>query len=411
MRFQDIFKLAFESVRSNLLRSSLTLSIIAIGIMALIGILTAIDGIKSSISSNFASLGANSFEIIQKGTGIRIGGGKRQKPSAPISYEEALAFKERYHFPATVSLSTEASFAAKLAYNEEATNPNIMVTGIDENYLEVSKLDIAQGRAFSENEVRNGTTVIIIGEQIASKLFNNKPEKAIDREISVSSRRFRIIGVLASKGSSGIFNSDNAAYIPLQAARNYFPSPTRNYNIRVALKDAYHVDAAVSEATAIMRAVRRLPLSAPDDFEFETSDKLSGILIDQLKNIVLAAYVIGGITLVGAGIGLMNIMLVAVAERTREIGVSKAIGAKNRTILIQFLSEAILICQLGGVVGIILGIAMGNAVSALVKGPFLVPWAWIAAGVFFCLVVGVVAGIYPAIKASRLDPIESLRYE
>ncbi|MCB0514988.1 MAG: ABC transporter permease [Chitinophagales bacterium] len=411
MNFSFIFQLALKSIRGNLLRAVLTLSIIAIGIMALIGILTAIDGIKTSISTNFASLGANNFQIIQKGSGIQIGhGGRRAKPSPPLTFDQVESFKEQYHFPASASISTQVAFTAVVKSAIAETNPNIMVFGIDENYGKVAGLEIGHGRNFTAFDAENGQDIALIGETIAQKLFL-KPQLALDSLVLINSKRYKVVGVLKSKGSSGIFNSDNTVYIPLNSARQHFSTAQSTFNLTVAVDNSYDMETAMSEAEATMRKVRHLALNEANDFEFSSSDKLSSILIEQLGSVVLAAYFIGIITLLGAGIGLMNIMLVSVAERTREVGISKALGAKNKDILLQFLGEAIVICQIGGILGIILGIIVGNLVSTLVNGPFIIPWAWILGGIVFCIIIGVAAGIYPALKAARLDPIESLRYE
>ncbi len=411
MNLTDTIRLALSSIKGNLLRSILTLLIIAFGIMALVGILTAVDGIKAGIVNTFTGLGANTFNIKKKGTGL-MGGHRRPRSNDadPIWLDDALEFKERYDYPAKVGISAMAAGLATVKHKEEKTDPNNFVNAIDADFLTLGTREVGKGRNFTETEVQSGSNVTIIGEGIAKKLFK-KTSNALEKSISINNKKYRVVGVLASKGSSSSFSSDNICYIPITNARNKFPNSKRSYTINIAVEPGYDMDIATSEATGIMRSIRKVPLGEDDDFDTTKSDKLAGIFNEQISYLAIAAYIIAAITLLGAAIGLMNIMLVAVTERTREVGISKALGAKNKTILLQFLGEAIVICQIGGIVGIILGIIIGNLVSIMVKGPFIIPWMWIIVGLAFCFLVGILAGMYPAIKAARLDPIESLRYE
>ena len=411
MSWLDNVMLALNAIRSNLLRTILTFLIIAFGIMALVGILTAVDGIKASLSSNFATMGANNFEIRKGGTGIQVGRrGKKPRTFTAITIDDALDFKERFDFPASTSISFICTSIATLKYKNEKSNPNIMVVGSDENYLTAGGFDIGSGRNFSEPEIQSGQYTAILGDGIATKLFKS-PEKAIGNTISIDNKKYRVVGVLEKKGASSIFSSDNLVIIPLLNARMIYGKSTTSYVTTVTVKDSYDLEPAIAEAAGLMRNVRKLRHQEEDDFEISTSDKLSNILIDQSQYITTAATLIGFITLLGGAIGLMNIMLVSVTERTREIGITKALGATKRTILVQFLVEAMVICQIGGLLGIVLGILAGNGVSIAINGPFIIPWMWIITGIVICIIVGLVSGIYPALKAAEVDPIESLRYE
>lgn len=402
---------ALKSVRSQLLRTILTVLIIAIGITALVGILTSIDAISGSISSNFSNMGSNTFSVKNYASGIRTKKGGRDRNYFPrIGYQQALDFKERYNYPASVSISTRASALATLKYQSEKTNPNIFVFGIDENYLLTSGYNVEKGRNFSETDIRYGSHGVIIGKAIERSLFPDG-ENPIDKLISVGSAKYRVIGVLESKGSSMGFSADKNAFIPLTNARQNFSTANPTFLINVMVDDPTQLDAAIGEATGTFRVIRGDKVGKDDSFAMTRSDNISQMLIENLSDVRMVATIIGLITLLGAAIGLMNIMLVSVTERTREIGIRKAIGASASVIRNQFLIEAIVICQLGGALGIVLGIIIGNIVGSFVGGGFIIPWDWMILGVTLCVVVGLISGIYPAYKAAKLDPVESLRYE
>ncbi|HRI59901.1 MAG TPA: ABC transporter permease [Saprospiraceae bacterium] len=412
MLFSEILSMAFQSIRTNLLRAILTLLIIAFGIMALVGILTAIDAITFSLNDNFSGLGANSFTIQRKWADVKSSQhGRRQKAGDPINYKDAMEFKERFNFPAKVSVSFWATSLASVKYQDEKTNPNVGFVGVDENYFAVKGMDIEFGRGFSKMEVEDGQAKIVIGQEIAKKLFDDKPEKAIDQIVIVGNNRFKVVGVLKTKGSSMGNRQDRAVYAPVVSVKALYGTNETDYDLIVAVNNATDMDAAQSEATGLFRQIRALRPGQDEDFEIFASDSLVSILKENTTNLRLATVAIGLMTLLGAAIGLMNIMLVSVTERTREIGIYKALGATRRSILMQFLTEAIVICQIGGLVGIFLGILVGNIVTPLLGGSFLIPWAWMFLGFALCMIVGVVSGFYPAMKAARLDPIESLRYE
>ncbi len=406
--FKENLKIAISSIRSNLLRTVLTVFIIAFGIMALVGILTAIDSIQSSISNEFRNMGANTFSIVNRNSRVSMGGSVKRFES--ITYREAQKFKEEFNFPALVSISTWASDMATVKYKSEKTNPNISVVGADENYLFTAGYEIERGRNFNLNEIQSNAHTVVIGKNLATELFALN-DSAIGSVIRIGSDKYKVIGVLKAKGSSFGASGDKMCILPITSVRQYFSRPNMNFKIDVLPHDSKLLDAAINEAQGIFRVIRNLRSFEEDNFSIETSDNLANLLIENIKYVTIAATIIGIITLFGAAIGLMNIMLVSVTERTREIGIRKAIGAKASIIRRQFLYESVLIGQLGGFFGIILGILMGNVVSLITGGVFVIPWIWIFSGVVLCFIVGLISGLFPAIKASKLDPIVSLRYE
>jgi putative ABC transport system permease protein len=408
--FRENLRISFRAIRSNRVRAILTMCIIAIGIMALVGILTAIDAIKSSLTNQFTMMGANSFTITSRGMNIQIGNSStRTRNYSRISYREANDFKEEFKEPAWVSISFRASGYATVKYGSEKTNPNVGLTGIDENFLAVSGYEIESGRNFSTDEIQLTRHTVIIGTDIVKKLFTGGTDP-IGKEITVAGLKLIVSGVLRSKGSS-ITSSDNVCLIPITTARQYFSQPNMTFNISVMPYKPLNLDVLTGEAEGVFRIIRNLNPKDASDFNISKSDNIVALLLKNIRFVTLAATIIGIVTLFGAAVGLMNIMLVSVTERTREIGTRKAIGAKTQTIKYQFLFESIMIGQMGGLMGIILGILIGNTVSSLLKSSFIIPWIWVITGIFICFIVGVVSGYAPAVKAANIDPIEALRYE
>lgn len=412
MQFSTNIEEAVKAIKDNRLRSGLTMSIITLGIMSLVGILTAIDGIQSSVMEGLTDLGAKSFDIVDSPTKRRS---KRKGVSAqavsPIDYKQARFFKENYRFPARVCVYAGLTYNAEVKYKNEKTNPNIPITGSDENYLTAKGLDLSKGRNFSAAAVRSGGFEAIIGQEIASKLF--KKENPVDKTIQLPGGRYKVIGVLKSRGGlAGNASTDRFVLIPLLNAQSQATQNALSYSMICLINDPAKLNEAMEEAIGTMRRARLDRIGQPNSFLVVRSESLAQSLEETSSSIRLGGFLISFITLLGASIGLMNIMLVSVTERTREIGIRKAVGAKPVDIRTQFLIEAVVICQIGGIVGVLAGLVMGNLVSKYIgSGNFVIPWAWIGAGLFTCFVVGVLSGFYPAHKASKLDPIESLRYE
>lgn len=411
MSYRENVKLSLQSISSNKLRTFLTALIIAIGITALVGILTSIDAIKSSVTDSFSAMGSNSFNIRNRGMNIQIGGsGTRPKSYTRITYHQAKEFKDKYEFPSLVSLSAFATTGAVAKYKSEQSNPNINVLGSDENYLETAGYKLSSGRNFSTREVEFGSSVVIIGGEVVKRLFK-EGDDPVGEFITIGNNRYQVIGVLEDKGSSAGFGGDRTCIIPLIKARSIMAFGQPSYTITVMNRDPERVESAIGEATALFRNIRGVRTTQESNFEITKSDAVAQVLLESLTYVTLGTVVIAIITLMGASIGLMNIMLVSVTERTREIGIRKAIGATPTVIRRQFLTEAVVICLIGGLAGVMMGILMGNGLAIVLGASFLIPWNWIILGLLVCVLVGMLSGYYPASKASKLDPVEALRYE
>ena len=421
MNIADSFSLAFRTVKSNRLRTGITVTIIALGIMALIGIVTSTTAMKDKMRDSFSSMGTNGFTITYKDqqrfgnqARRRNAGSRLNKTSSlnkPITLWEAQAFKQSYKFPATVSISLDASSNIEVHYRDVKTNPNVSLSGGDENYIAVNGFTIAKGRNLSLSDVETGRSVCVLGNDVAVKLFGDDVSRAIDKTILLGTLPYRVIGVLDAKGSGTGGTQDNFILTSYNNVRSLGLSRATSFALGIAADNVQQVDEAVNEATGAFRAVRKLQPMEDDDFVINKSDASIKTFLNLLNDIQYGAVAIGIITLFGAAIGLMNIMLVAVSERTKEIGLVKAIGGKRKNVRQQFLFESTIISILGAIIGILLGIIVGNLFALLMKSGFVIPWLWVAIGILACAGAGLLAGLYPAIKASKLNPIDALRYE
>ena len=398
--------IAFNSIKTQILRTILTVVIIGIGIWSLVGILSSVKAMENSISGSFASMGSNTFNIQRYDFNIQRGGRERKKVNPIISYQNIREFLAIYEYPTTqTSLSFVGTSAAEVKFESEKTDPEVQIFGINEFYLENTGTEIENGRNFTIFDIQNNNKVCIIGSDFLKSLFLN--DNPIGKTISIRGVKFKVVGVLESKGSTFGNNQDLRILIPIQVARGIFTEPNINYTISIMVKDKELLNAAQDEAIVTFRNIRRLSPIEKDNFGIERSDDLINRITSITGYLEVAAWIISIITILGSSIALMNIMLVSVSERTREIGVRKALGAKNATISTQFFIETIVIGQIGSVLGIILGILTGFAFSSFFESEFSLPWIPMIWATIITFVVAIIAGFYPAMKASKLDPIES----
>lgn len=407
--FENII-VALRSIRGQLLRTILTVLIIAFGIMSLVGMLTSVDALEQNVSENFSSLGANTFTITNQGGKVKMGKRRAREYKKDISWEEARLFRERYNFPGSVSVSAFVSSVAVLQYQSTKTQPNIAVNAGDENYLAAAGLKLDKGRNFSQTELKTAANVILLGGESAENLYGSA-QNALDKFVLLGTRQYLVVGVLAKGGSGFGGGRDRSVVIPIDNFRAFYSAAGTSYLINVTVPSVNMMDMAVAEATGLFRSIRKVKAGVPDNFDIQRSDGLINDIKDMTGKIAAGAGVIGFVTILGALSGLINILLVSVTERTREIGVRMALGATKINIAIQFLTESVVICQLGGFMGILLGIMIGNVVALIIGGSFIVPWLWMLMAALLCFVVGVLAGLYPALRAARLDPVEALRHE
>ena len=426
MKILDTIELAFRTVRSNKLRTGITVAIIAFGIMALVGINTAIEAMKQKFTESFSAMGANGFTLHFKQYRMRFGddenrvekekkGLKKEKKSnigKPITRDQAEEFKRRFNLPSKVSINLGGVRDAVVSTGDKKTNPTVRVIGGDEYYSELNGYSMASGRDLNSLDVQSGRNVCVLGDEIAKKFFGNNPERPLEKIIKINSIPYRVIGTMESKGSTLGFSWDNVIITSYNNVRRFLNSnPNASFSIQVKVPELKLLDVAIGESEGIFRPIRGLALTEESNFIIDKSDAFVELLLTNLAFITVSAIVIGAITMIGAAVGLMNIMLVSVTERTKEIGLVKAIGGRKKSIRRQFLYESIIISLLGAAFGIILGIIVGNSFSLFLNTGFVIPWLWMVLGIIVCSITGLLAGLYPSLKASRLNPIEALRYE
>ena len=410
--FAENIKQGLGSVKAHATRAIITSSIIAIGIAALVGILTSISAMQIAVTKTFSKMGSQSFTIKNAGGVKRYG---EVDDNTRLTFDEAWEFQKRMEGKnSTVALSINADFAAKASFQSAETNPNVRVIGIDEDYLKTANYELGTGRTFTDNEVTRAVPVVVVGQEIVDKLFpgSDKMGRAINQVIAVNGKPYRVVGSLQTKGSSmGMSGGDRVIFVPITRAKRDMKNMQDNCMINVAVDKVLDLDESMSEAYTLMRRIKRLKPGEDENFVIQQSTAMAKEALENIKMVSGVGTVIAIITLLGAAVSLMNIMLVSVTERTREIGLRKALGATAKQIKNQFLIEAVVICQIGGAGGILLGLIIGNLVGVALGAGFVAPWEWMLLAVVVCIVVGLGAGLYPASRASRLDPIEALRFD
>ncbi len=408
MNIKETFFQAYDSLRANKLRSSLTLLALVVGVFSVIVSTTAVAVLDNFFQNTMSIMGGDVINI-SRTPSVQIGDGDRRslRNRQRITFDTAEELQERLKLARGISPDETFDFT-KVLYGDEETEPTVRVVGSNEYYLDNNAYELRDGRNLNPEDIEYSRPFAILGHDVQEDLFQT--EYPLGKDIRISGQQYRVIGLLDEKGSIFGQSLDNIVIIPYTTALNIYGG-NRNIDIQAKAPAMEFLDAAMDEITGVMRVIRKVAPGMENDFEIETNDSLAGTF-DQFTFILYAVgFIIGGITLFGAGIGVMNIMLVSVTERTREIGIRKAVGATRKAIVSQFLMEAIFICQLGGLIGIALGILAGNGMAIWIETEPVIPiWA-VTMGFFGMLVIGIVFGVYPAFKAAQLDPIESLRYE
>jgi len=406
--FLEIIRLAFSSLAANKLRSILTMVGIAVGIFTVIGVMTAVSGVQSKIESGLNVLGANSFQL-QKYPAINFSDPRaRFANRRDIDYRQATRFKELMGDTARVSLIIGHG-GRRVFHGDKNTNPNVRLIGIDENYLTSFNYEVAAGRTISRDDVDFVRSVCLIGEDVRKRLFPD--EEAIGKSVRVDGETYTIVGLLEPKGSSFGQSQDNLVVVPVSRWFNAYGRARRSMSINVQAPAQELLPEVQENAIGAFRLARGLAPEDANDFEVFSNESLIATFNETAEKVAVGAFIISAIALLAAGVGVMNIMLVSVTERTREIGIRKSLGARKNNILVQFLLEAVALSLIGGLAGVLLGIGLGNLAGMLLNAALVFPVGWATAGVVICSGIGITFGLYPAWKAASLDPIEALRYE
>lgn len=410
MKLFEVFKIAFSALRANKLRSILTILGIVVGIFSIISISTIISMLQGSIEEGTSQLGQNTFQIQKWPVMMEGGPGARDKyrNRKDITLEEYYRLKENLTLASYVG-AEQWNFGKVIKYSNIETNPNVQVCGITPDAQPNNKWVPQDGRGINNGDVEHYSRVCVLGRDVAKKLF--KFIDPVGQKVRVDGQLLEVIGIYESQGEMFGQSRDNFVVMPISTYQGFYGKTNNSINITVMSSGKNTYDATIEAAIGYMRTIRKVPVGMDNDFEIFSNETILSTINGIKQGAEIGAMVIAAIALLAAGIGIMNIMLVSVTERTREIGVRKAIGAQKLNILIQFLTEAIVLCLFGGVLGIILGVGIGNVAGALLSATPKIPMGSVLTGIIVCVVVGVTFGTYPAYKAANLDPIEALRYE
>lgn len=405
MDYKQVFSVALEAIRANKFRSILTTLGIVIGVLAVIAMQTLIQGLNNNVKKELAVIGTNTF-YVQKYPAVTLSGSKYRNRKN-VTLEESKAIERRATLVNLVA-PEEYKFGITVRHGKEKTNPTVILIGGTQDWHTTNGFFLEEGRFLSEFDIEHNRQVCVLGIEIVEKLFPF--EHAVDQQVLIDGRRFTVVGTYEEKGNFFGQSQDNYAIIPVSTFEKIF-GQRRSIAIAVKALNPEILQEAMDEVTGILRVERGIPPGEPNDFEVITKDSLLETW-KNLTNIVFTAAIgICAISLLVGGIGVMNIMLVSVTERTREIGIRKAVGAKRKDILWQFLVEAVIICEIGGLIGVILGLVLGKLIDMFTPLPGAIPIWSICLGLGFVSLVGIFFGIYPAAKAARLHPISALRYE
>jgi putative ABC transport system permease protein len=410
VNISEILSVAIQSIKNNKLRTTLTVLGVVVGIFSIIVIMTIITMLQSSIDSGLSQLNKNTFQI-QKFDRIHGGGpnaDKAERNRKDLTLEEAIRLKSMLKQAEYVG-AEQWQFGKIVKYGNKETNPNISVAGITTDAMRTNNWNVAYGRDLRQDDIQYSTDVCIIGQDVVEKLFDNL--NPVGQEIRVDGHPFRVIGVMEKQPQLFGSSRDNYIVTPITTFQNIYGKRNSSINITVMSYTKKDYNDVIEAAIGYMRTIRKVPPGKDNDFYVFSNESLISQFNDITSGIRIGAMIVSLIALLAAGVGIMNIMLVSVTERTREIGIRKAVGAKKKNVLIQFLAEAIILCLSGGLIGIFLGIVLGNIIGGLINAKAAIPYDWIFIGISLCVFVGTIFGTYPAYKAANLDPIEALRYE
>lgn len=409
MQFTEIIKIALASIRANKLRSVLTLLGIFVGVFSIIGVMTAVQVLQNSIESGLSNLGSHTFQIQKRPVMASRSEWLKAMKRRPLKYDQGLDLQERMTLAKYVAI--EAWEGGKtIQYASLKTNPNVSIAGEEPDGLPTNNWTVKEGRGLTGSDLELSSKVAILGDEVIAKLFPQGHTQAVGQEIRIGDQRYTIIGTFEPKGASLGGDSDNRVVIPLTTFLQEY-GKERDVHIMIKAKSPEVYEDCLEEARFNLRTIRKVPPAQEDDFSVFSNDSLISTFNEFTFYVKMGIGFISFISLIAAGVGIMNIMLVSVTERTKEIGIRKAIGAQKRNILNQFITEAVVLCQFGGIAGIAVGVVGGNLAALAFDLPAVVPWDWVFLGFLLCAFIGVVFGVYPAWKAANLDPIEALRYE
>jgi putative ABC transport system permease protein len=413
MRFSEIITMALSSLGVNKLRSGLTMFGITIGVFSVISVMTAIGALQYSIENGISFLGSNIFQFAKYPANVAAGGNvkKKYQNRRDISYLQALRYQRLMEGGAREICLKCFGYEVKgqAVYNGVKTTPSLLVVGTNRSFLIANAYTLGYGRNLNDEDVDLARNVIVVGKMVEKRLFPH--ESPIGKMVRVTGHTYTIIGILAEKGTAFGQSQDNMCMMPITRFFEDFGSAKRTVNIATQAPSTETYNSTFDKAVGAMRIARGLRADQENDFEIYSNDSLKSAFVSVAGIVRVGAFVISFIALVAAGIGIMNIMLVSVTERTKEIGVRKSIGARSKDILRQFLTEAVFISEAGGILGIVLGIIVGDLLAMWLKVDLIFPYGWAIAGLIVCSAIGIGFGLYPAYRAANLDPIEALRYE